>query len=236
VTEMKKTPLLLLPGLLCDEMLWSHQIETLADLADITVADLTRDDTIEAMAARTLEEAPETFALAGLSMGGYVAQEILRQAPERVTRLALVDTSALADSDEQRARRTGFIGQTLEGKFKGVTSRLLPMLIHKDRLDDADLTGKIMAMAEHVGKDAFIRQQHTIMSRKDGFDVLSRVKCPVVVICGRQDILTPVEQHIAMVDANTDAALIVIEDCGHLAPLEQPHAVSAALRYWLQVK
>lgn len=116
---MEKTPLLLLPGLLCDENLWSHQISTLADIADISVADLTRDDTIEAMAARTLSEAPETFALAGLSMGGYVAQEILRQAPMRVQRLALLDTSALPDGDEQRKRRTGFINLTLEGKFRG---------------------------------------------------------------------------------------------------------------------
>ena len=90
-------------------------------------------------------------------------------------------------------------------------------------------------MAENVGKDAFIRQQHTIMSRKDGFDVLSRLSCPTVVICGRQDALTPVEQHQAIVDAVTGSALVVIEDCGHLAPLEQPHAVSAAMRYWLQV-
>ncbi|MBL6932396.1 MAG: alpha/beta fold hydrolase [Rhodospirillales bacterium] len=232
---MNKTPLLLLPGLLCDKILWSHQIDTLSDLVDISVADLTRDDTIEAMAARTLSEAPETFALAGLSMGGYVAQEILRQAPERVTRLALIDTSALADSDEQRERRTGFIGQVQEGKFKGVTARLLPMLIHQDRLNDKVLTSQIITMAENIGKDAFIRQQHTIMSRKDGFDVLARVKFPTVVICGRQDTLTPLEQHRAIADAVTGSVLVIIEDSGHLAPLEQPHAVSAAMRYWLQV-
>jgi pimeloyl-ACP methyl ester carboxylesterase len=232
---MEKTPLLLLPGLLCDENLWAHQISTLADIADISVADLTRDDSIEAMAARTLSEAPDTFALAGLSMGGYVAQEIMRQAPERVQRLALLDTSALPDSDEQRKRRTGFISQTLEGKFRGVTKRLLPMLIHQDRLNDEVLANAIMTMAENIGEEAFIRQQHTIMSRKDGFDVLSRVHCPAVVICGAQDNLTPPEQHQAMVDAITGAILVVIEDCGHLAPMERPYAVSAAMRYWLQV-
>ncbi|MBC8445096.1 MAG: alpha/beta hydrolase, partial [Rhodospirillaceae bacterium] len=130
---MNKTPLLLLPGLLCDKILWSHQIDTLSDLVDISVADLTRDDTIEAMAARTLSEAPETFALAGLSMGGYVAQEILRQAPERVTRLALFDTSALADSVDQRDRRTCFFGQVLACLSQGVTTRLLPMLFPRAR-------------------------------------------------------------------------------------------------------
>jgi len=232
---MGKMPLLLLPGLLCDEILWAHQVASLADLANITVADLTRDDNIEAMAARALSEAPESFALAGLSMGGYVAQEIMRQAPERVTRLALLDTSALADSPEQRERRSGFIGQTQEGKFKGVTSRLLPMLIHEDRLEDTELTEKIMAMAKNIGKEGFIRQQNTIMSRKDGFDVLARVSCPTVVICGRQDNLTPLAQHQAMVDAIPGAILIAIEDSGHLSPIEQPHAVSAAMRYWLQV-
>ncbi len=232
---MVKTPLLLLPGLLCDENLWSHQIDSLADIADISVADLTREDNIEAMAARALSEAPDTFALAGLSMGGYVAQEIMRQAPQRVLRLALLDTSALADSDEQRKRRAGFIGEAQEGKLKAVTARLLPMLIHQDRLDDAELTGTIMAMAENIGQEAFIRQQRTIMSRKDGFDVLSRVNCPTVVICGRQDNLTPPEQHQAMVEAVPGAALVMIEDCGHLSTLERPYAVSAALRYWLQV-
>lgn len=234
---MNRTPLLLLPGLLCDAGLWAHQIETLADLADISVADLTRDDTIEAVASRTLDQAPAgTFALAALSMGGYVAQEMLRQAPERISRLALLDTSALPDSDDQRQRRTGFIGQAMEGKFRGVTSRLLPFLIHPDRLEDGDLTETIMKMAENIGREAFVRQQHTIMSRRDGFDVLARVSCPTVVICGRQDAITPPEQHRAMAAAVPGAALVIIEDCGHLAPLEQPHAVSAALRYWLQVK
>lgn len=235
MTETNKTPLILLPGLLCDDILWAHQVETLSDLAEITVADLTQDDDMEKAAARVLSWAPETFALAGLSMGGYVAQEIVRQAPERVSRLALLDTSALADSDDQRKLRTGFIAQAHKGEFKGVTSFLLPLLIHKNRLKDKELTDKIAAMAENIGRDAFVRQQHSIMSRKDGFDVLSRVICPAVVICGRQDALTSLEMHRAMVDAMPDAAFVVIEDSGHLAPMEQPHAVSAALRYWLQV-
>ena len=125
----EKTPLLFLPGLLCDHQLWGHQIDSLSDIADMTVADLTQDDSMTDMAARALEGAPPTFALAGLSMGGYVAQEILRQAPERVTRLALVDTSPYADTNEQSERRKGFIEQVKQGQFRGVTSRLLPMLI-----------------------------------------------------------------------------------------------------------
>lgn len=232
---MSKSHLLLLPGLLCDENLWAHQARALSNAADVTVADLTRDETIESMAARVLDEAPETFALAGLSMGGYVAQEIIRQAPERVSRLALIDTSALADSAAQRQRRIGFIKQAQEGHFNQVTPQLLPSLIHPDRLNDTELTSTIVSMAENIGAEAFIRQQHTIMSRKDGFDVLARFSGSAVVICGRNDSLTPVEQHIAMADAIPAAALVVIEDSGHLSTLEQPQAVSAALSYWLQV-
>ncbi len=230
----EKTSLVLLPGLLLDQALWTHQVETLTDLADISVADLTLDDSIEAMASRVLENAPDTFALAGLSMGGYVAQEIMRQAPQRIERLALIDTSADADSPEQRERRLGFIDQVNHGAFKGVTSRLLPLLIHEDRLGDDVLTTRIMAMAEHVGKDAFLRQQNAIMNRKSGIDDLADLSCAVLVMCGRQDMLTTLDQHRAMAAAAPGAKLVIVEDCGHLSPLERPYAVSAALRYWLQ--
>jgi len=230
-----KIPLLLLPGLLCDARLWAHQLDTLSDIAHMSVADLGLDDSMGGMATRVLAAAPPTFALAGLSMGGYVAQEILRQAPERVSRLALIDTSPYADTGDQTARRRGFIEQVREGQFRGVTSRLLPMLIHEDRIADDDLTGAVRGMAESVGKDAFIRQQTAIMGRIDGLDDLAHVHCPTLVLCGRQDALTPVEVHEIMAEAISGAALVVIEDSGHLSPMERPRAVSAALRYWLQV-
>ncbi len=228
------TPLVLLPGLLCDAALWRHQTDTLADIAEITVADLTGDDRFDDMARSVLETAPETFALAGLSMGGYVAHEIMRQAPDRVTRLALLDTSARADTPGQSERRRAFIAQTRHGDFKGVTSRLLPMLIHPDRLEDGDLTGTIMAMAEGVGREAFLRQQNAIMYRPDGRRDLGAIDCPTLVLCGRQDALTPLAGHQEMADGIPDSTLVVIEDCGHMAPLERPRAVSAVMRYWLQ--
>ncbi|MDB5407374.1 MAG: hydrolase, partial [Rhodospirillales bacterium] len=124
-----RTPLLLLPGLLLDAALWRHQLTDLADVAAPIVGDLTRHDSIAAMATAMLAEMPDSFSLAGLSMGGYVAQEIMRQAPHRVLRLALLDTSARADTDEQRARRRGLITLAGKGHFKGVTPRLLPMLL-----------------------------------------------------------------------------------------------------------
>ena len=228
-----KTPLVLLPGLLCDEALWAHQARTLADIADVTVADMTLDDTVEDMAERVLKAAPERFALAGLSMGGYAALAIMRRAPERVERLALLDTTARADSPEQTQQRSAFIDQLAFGEFRGVTSRLLPLLIHEDRLGDGEITSVIKASAETVGPEAYVRQQKAIMSRPDGLGDLPRIACPALVLCGRQDALTPLYLHEEMAAAIPGASLVVIEDCGHLAPLERPRAVSAVMRYWL---
>lgn len=228
------TPLILLPGLLCDAALWRHQARTLADVADITVPDLTQDDSVGAMAERVLAAAPSEFALAGLSMGGYVAQEIMRRAHRRVFRLALIDTSARPDTPEQSERRKGLIKQAEMGEFKGVTSRLLPLLIHPDRLGDEALTGVVRRMAENVGKAAFLRQQRAIMGRPDSREDLNRIACPTLVLCGRQDGLTPIEVHREMAEAISGAALVIVEDCGHLAPLERAVTVSAVMRYWLQ--
>ena len=230
----EKTPLILLPGLLCDAALWRHQAETLNDLAQTVVADLTEADSVPAMARSVLAGAPERFCLAGLSMGGYVAQEIMRQAPDRVLRLALIDTAAAADTPEQKARRRGLIDLTEKGEFRGVTDRLLPLLIHHERLADKSLTDIVKGMAERVGKEAFKRQQRAIMNRPDGRNDLSLIHCPTVVLCGRQDSLTPLAGQVEMAAAIPRAKLVVVEDCGHLAPLEQPAAVSAVLRYWLQ--
>ncbi len=225
--------LLLLPGLLCNELLWAHQVEHLADLADCRVADLTRDATVGDMAARVLDEAPPRFALAGLSMGGYVAFEIMRRAPERVTRLALLDTRAEPDTAEQTHNRQGLIELADKGQFKGVTPRLLPQLVHPDRLDDKALCDAVMAMAEAVGQAAFVRQQRAIMDRPDSRPTLAAIRCPTLVLCGRQDALTPPDAHTAMAAGIADARLEVIEHCGHLSAMEQPQQVTEAMRRWL---
>ena len=229
-----RPPLILLPGLLCDGALWQHQSQALADIADVSVADLTSQETIGAMASQVLAAAPEQFALAGLSMGGYVALEIIRQAPERVARLALVDTNARADSPQQSADRWALIGLARSGEFKGVTRRLLPLLVHRERVNDEQLANAIFAMAERVGRDAFIRQQRAIMGRPDSRRDLGLIHCPTVVLCGRQDLLTPLAMATEMAEKIPRAVLVAIEECGHLAALEQPQAVSAVLRYWLQ--
>jgi pimeloyl-ACP methyl ester carboxylesterase len=223
----------LLPGLLCDQALWQSQIEGLADLADPSVADLTQDASLPAMAARVLAAAPPRIALAGLSMGGYVAQEIMRRAPERVERLALLDTNARADRPDQTARRRDLIALARRGRFKGVTKRLLPYLIHPDRLDDTPLTGVVMGMAERIGREAFLRQEEAIMGRLDGLEDLRRIVCPTLILCGAQDVLTPPKVHREMADRIPHARFVVIENCGHLSTLERPDEVTAALRDWL---
>jgi len=231
---MAKTPLVLLPGLLNDHRLWAHQVETLSDLAEATVGDITGADSIAALARSVLAKAPDRFALAGLSMGGYTALEIMRQAPDRVERLALLDTSARPDTPQQTERRREFIAQVRQGDFKGVTNRLLPMLIHESRVKDVPLTESVKAMALSVGKEAFIRQQTAIMNRPDSRPMLRSIRCPTLVLCGRQDGLTPLDVHQETAAAIDGSALVVIEECGHLSPIERTRAVSAVMRYWLQ--
>ncbi len=174
----EKTPLVLLPGLLCDRELWRGQVEDLGDIASPWVADLTRDDSLATMARRVLATAPHEFALAGLSMGGYCALEILRQAPARVKRLALLDTNARADTPEQTSRRQGLIDMAEKGDFKSVPPLLLPLFLHPDHLKDAELTGRVSAMAHRVGKEAFMRQQKAIIGRIDMRAFLPRDRLP----------------------------------------------------------
>ena len=184
-------PLVLLPGLLCNRNLWAHQLDHLGHVADLTVADLTRHDSVEEMAESVLAKSPDRFTLAGLSMGGYVALEIMRRAPERVARLALLNTSARPDAAEQSARREDLIRLSELGTFKGVTPRLLPLLLHEEALDNTLIVGAVMAMAEDVGQEGFARQQRAILTRPDSRPGLSSIACPTLVIGGDADQLTP---------------------------------------------
>ncbi|WP_366553572.1 alpha/beta fold hydrolase [Aquibaculum sediminis] len=229
----EKTPLALLPGLLLDGTFWHHQVAALADIAEPWVADFTSQESVAAMAQSVLAAMPERFALCGLSMGGYVAQEIMRQAPERVERLALLDTKARPDDADTTARRRGLIELAQKGAFKGVTPRLLPLLIHPDRLEDEELTRHIMEMAEAVGRDAFLRQQQAILDRADYRPLLASIRCPTLVLCGREDQLTPADLHTELAASIADARLVVLENCGHLPPLERPEATNRELRRWL---
>jgi pimeloyl-ACP methyl ester carboxylesterase len=224
--------LLLLPGFLCDEDLWRDQLTGLADVADGRVADLGHGDSIAALARQVLATAPPRFALAGFSFGGYVAQEIARQAPQRIERLALLDTSFHADTPERIAqRRAANKSVSLPGEFRGMTEQLLPSFIAAERLHDTALVQRINAMTLRQGREVFVRQN--AMRREDGAAVLRGLACPVLVLCGRHDVLTPPALHREMAALMPQAGLVVVEDSGHMSPMEQPAAVTLAMRQWL---
>ena len=226
-------PILLLPGLLCDHRLYAGQLPALATRMEVTVADLTGSDSIAGLAAHVLATAPARFALVGLSMGGYLAFEILRRAPERVTRLALLDTQARADTDEAKARRRGLMELAQKGEFKGVTPRLLPLFVHPDALADPQIVATVQSMAESTGKDGFLRQQTAIMHRPDSRPGLRAIACPTLILAGREDQLTPVALQLEMAKVIPDATLVLLPRCGHLAPLERPEPVTRQLMGWL---
>src|SRR3954467_11923699 len=230
-----KQPLLLLPGLLCDAALWKPQLAELADIADCFVVDFTSQDSIREMAASAPRAAPwEEFALAGLSMGGYVAQEIMRQTPQRVTKLALLDTRSRAELPEETKRRHELMQLAQSARdFTPVTNRMLPLLVHASRVNEAALVEGIRDMAQRIGLEAYLRQQHAIIARPDYRALLPQIKCPTLVLCGRQDRLTPLENSEEMAGAIPGAQLMVIEQCGHMSTLERPAEVNSALRTWL---
>lgn len=228
-----RTPLLFMPGLLCDTALWGHQLATLTDVAEMTLADMTQDDSIDAMARRALDAAPDRFALCGLSMGGYAAQAVMRLAPERVTRLALLDTAPGPDTPERTAGRRDLMARAAAGDLEGVIDHHMTGFIAANRQDDGKLTAVVRASARNVGAEAYQRQQTAIIERPDNRPNLAAIACPTLVLCGRLDVMTPPAVHEEMASAIPGAKLVIVENCGHLSPLERPEAVSAVLRYWL---
>ena len=222
--------LVLVPGLICDERLWRDVIVGLD--ANCSVADVTQDDSISAMAARALAAAPPRFALAGLSMGGYVALEIMRQAPERITHLALLDTSARADDEARRQTRRKGIEMVKLGRFIGVSRGLLANLVAARHLGTT-IASDVQAMSERVGQEAYMRQQVAIMNRADSRALLPTIAVPTLVGVGESDKLTPPELAEEMAGVIPGAALVRFADSAHLPPMENPGAVGAAMTAWL---
>lgn len=227
-----RVPLLLLPGLLCDDALWEPVFPALADVAQPMVADLTLDDSIADMAARALAAAAPRFALAGLSMGGYVALEIMRQAPERVSALALLDTSARPDTAEQSRRRRLLMAMAESGQFRGVTPRLLPQLVHPSRIE-GPVGQAVMAMADRIGRPAFLRQQRAIMGRVDSRPHLPAIAVRTLVAVGAEDLLTPPPLAAEIAAGIPGARLVQFAGSGHLPTMEVPGDAGTALRAWL---
>ena len=229
-------PILLVPGLLCSARLYAPQIPALWPFGQIAVADHRQDADLAAIAARILKDAPPRFALAGLSMGGYIAFAMLRLAPERIARLALLDTSARPDTPEQTAGRKTQIAMAQAGRFGEIPALSIPRFLHRHRQHDERLTGIVRQMAQDTGPEAFVRQQNAIMSRPDSRPLLASIACPTMVLVGDGDEATPPELNQEIAGGIPGAKLVVVPDCGHLSTLEQPEAVNAALADWLTFK
>ena len=226
--------LILVPGLACTADLWQDQVAALADVADVHVTSAhLRHETIGAMATAILASAPDRFTLAGLSMGGYIVLEIMRQAAERVTGLILLDTSARADTPEQTARRQVLIELATTSGMTAVIRQLLPLMLHPDGRRNDDLVRRVIAMAEACGVEEFIRQQHAIIGRPDARNGLGEILCPTVVACGDADRITLPEWSKEMAALIPDARLTMIPACGHMSSMEQPSLVTDILRAFL---
>lgn len=220
--------ILLLPGMMCDERLWSHQMAAMPAL--VQVADLSRCDTIESMAAEAIAAAPGKFAVAGLSMGGILAFEIWRQAPERVTHLALLDTNPHPDSPDKKALRFEQIAAAASGKLEQLAvESLKPLYLAAKSRDDEIILKTILDMALSLGPAVFERQSLAVMSRPDSVPTLATITCPTTIICGREDSICPPRFHELMAQEITGARLVVIDDCGHMSSMEQPGTVTTEL-------
>lgn len=228
-----RIPLVLGPGLMNTPRLWQHQTDHLSDIADITIVDTRQDTTLTAMAERMLDAAPPTFAYAGLSMGGYMAFEMMRLAPERVTKLALLDTAAYNDTPERTAIRREMIALAEKDDFETVKRNTFPIFLAPENLKDPEMIAIADEMCDEVGPDVFIQQMTAIMNRGDSRDMLADIRVPTLVIVGRQDQGTPVAAAEEIAAGIPGARLAIIEDCGHLSTIEQPQAVTALLRDWL---
>ena len=231
---MNSLPTLLIPGLIASARLYQHQIPELWRLGPIAVADHTREDSMAALARSILAVAPPRFALAGLSMGGYVAFEIMRQAPERVLKLMLLDTSARPDTPGQAEGRRGRIAMAQKGEFAAIPGLMIPALVHARRREDAALRAIVEEMAAETGAEAFVRQQTANMGRPDSRPGLAAIKCPTLVLVGDGDELTPPALAQEIAQGIPGARLETVPDCGHLSTLERPEAVTQKLVEWLQ--
>lgn len=227
------TPTVLIPGLVCTAELFAPQIPALWPHGPVTIASTLEGDTIAGIAAAILRDAPPRFALGGLSMGGYVALEILRQAPERVVKLALLDTAARPDTPEQSTQRRALIARVEAGELEAVLHQIAPNLLHPDHRMDQRLIELQVRMGLAVGAAGFVRQQTAIIGRIDSRPRLADIKVPTLVLLGDKDALTPPDRSEEMAAAIPDARLVVVPNCGHASTLEQPETVNAALLDWL---
>ncbi len=227
-------PILLVPGLVSSPRIFSPLLPALWRLGPVTVANHIRDDNMGAIARRILAEAPPRFALAGHSMGGYIAFEIMRQAPERVAKLALVNTQARPDTAAGTTRLQGMIARARNGFYHDVLDEIFPGLVHPSRQGDTALRQLLHDQGDDAGVEAFIRQLTAIINRPDSRPTLAWIKCPTLVLTGDQDNTTPNSLSMEMAGGIPGAKLVVLPNCGHLPQVEQPQATAEALTEWLR--
>ena len=226
--------LILLPGMMCDARLFAPQIAVLHDSMRISVPLPVSAPNMAQLAAEVLADAPDRFALGGVSMGGILAMEIIRQAPQRVTHLALIDTNPFAERDEVKARRTPQMDAVRDGRLAAVMRDEMKPSYFTHRADNADLLDLTMAMASDLGPDAFIAQSLALRDRTDYEATLRHVTCSTLILCGRHDQLCPVERHEAMKAMIPHARLCIVEEAGHLPTIETPGIVTTALQELLE--
>jgi pimeloyl-ACP methyl ester carboxylesterase len=234
-----KTSLILVPGLMCDEVVWAHQTDALADIADVQIATNGARDSLVAMAEAIIAQAPPRFALAGHSMGGRVALEVVRRVPERVIALALLDTGhqplAAGEAGEREvAGRLALVEKAGRQGMRAMGWEWLQGMVYPSRLTDAILVNAILDMIERKTPELFAAQQRALINRPDATSLLAKIRCPTLLLCGQDDIWSPPRRHEEMRDMIPGSALAVIAYCGHMSTMERPADVSEALRGWLE--
>jgi pimeloyl-ACP methyl ester carboxylesterase len=230
---LQQTPILLVPGLNCTAEIFAPQTLALWPRGPVTIANTLVGETIAEIAENILATAPPRFALGGISMGGYLCFEIFRQAPDRVLKLALIDTSARPDSAAQTAVRVARIAEAEAGNFETVIAGQFPIAVDPSRVEDPVLRAMHMGMARVIGIEGYVRQQRATIGRADSRSTLPAIKVPTVVIVGENDQLTPPELSREMAQRIAGAQLAIIAQSGHMSTMEQPEQVNAALLRWL---
>ena len=236
---MSALPLILVPGLMCDHRVWDPLLPHMNDQQRCIVVDHGQADSLTEMAVQLLKDAPPKFLLAGHSMGARVVLEALRLMPERIGGVALLDTGYLPKSsgpagEEEVRKRFNLLQIAKEQGVRAMASEWVKGMVHPDRLNDAALIERILVMFEQKNADIFARQIHALINRPDGSDVLASIHVPTLILCGRQDAWAPPSQHEAMQALASTAVLEVIESAGHMAPMERPQEVAAAMSRWLE--
>jgi pimeloyl-ACP methyl ester carboxylesterase len=227
-------PILLVPGLVSSPRIYAPVVPALWRFGPVSVANHIRDDNMGAIARRILAEAPPRFALAGHSMGGYIAFEIVRQAPDRVAKLALINTQARPDTPEATTRRRDMIARAQAGDYHAILDELFPGFVHPSRLGEAGLRQLVHDMGDDIGVEAFVRQQTAILSRADSRPTMAWIKCPTLVLTGDADNTIPNSLSVEMAQGIPGARLTIIPDCGHLPQVEQTQACADALVEWMR--